>query len=338
MNTQTILEKFDSIEITNESRIAGEELEFCTAQQRLYAKVLAQHCYAFDVLQQLKDDCKTFMQSVAVDNEYHSHSHTCRHYSCSYVEINKEDFARKYIGSIHEMFISIIISYFTEKYNVAIEKPEYEALLDLKQPENPECPFYGFHNISKEEKEKYRAQKRSFEKAQDTYWDSIIAAELNYNAILDHIFVQLDGRTFSERADQEIKEASRKATRNYRRKPLYEIKNKRITMDILHTKKNLRDEYEVSLDGEGYQAVLRALTYFNSGKSKSNIYSGWYQFIGYCKRDSEGIFATHQVGSTRVLSFKYYKNGRFEITFDSHTTAKEFAAEYLYNNEVETDG
>lgn len=53
-----------------------------------------------------------------------------------------------------------------------------------------------------EKRKKYTAQKRAFEIALDAYQDSIINAELNYNAILDHIFVELNGSTFAERADQ----------------------------------------------------------------------------------------------------------------------------------------
>ena len=336
MNTLAILEKFETVEITNESRITDEELEFCTEQQALYAKVLGQHCYAFDVLQQLENDCKAFMQAVADDNEYHSHGHAYHHYSCDYMKISKEDFVKDHISKIHERFVSIIIDYFKEKYSVSIDKPGYELLLDLKKPENPERSFYGYRDLSDEENERIIAQKRAYEEAQDAYLDSIINAELDYNALLDHIFVELDGSTFTERAEQEIKEASRKATGRWN-KPSYEIKNKRIAMDILYPRKGWRDVYEVELNGEGYHAILRALTYFNSEKQQSEIYSGWHRFMGYTKYESDGIFDTHQVGSTKVLSFRYYKNGKFEVTFDAHTTAVQFASEYLYNNGVEAD-
>jgi len=330
MNTLAILEKFEIVEITNESRITGEELEFCTAQQALYAKVLGQHCYAFDVLQQLKNDCKAFMRSVASDNKYQSHGHTYQRYSCKYVEISKEDFVKDHIIKIHEKFISVIINYFTEKYNVSIDKPKYEILLGLKKPDNPERPFYGYRKLSDEEKEKMVAQERAYKEAQDAYLDSIINAELDYNTLLDHIFVELNGSTFAERAEQEIKRASRKATSDKWSKP--EIKNKKITMDILSPRKGWRDQYEVDLDSDGYRAILRALTYFNSEKHQSEIYSGWYHFMGSRKYESDGIFDTHQVGSTKVLSFRYYKNGKFEVTFDAHTTALQFASEYLYSD------
>jgi len=265
MNTLAILEKFEIVEITNESRITGEELEFCTAQQALYAKVLGQHCYAFDVLQQLKNDCKAFMRSVASDNKYQSHGHTYQRYSCKYVEISKEDFVKDHIIKIHEKFISVIINYFTEKYNVSIDKPKYEIFLGLKKPDNPERPFYGYRKLSDEEKEKIVAQERAYKEAHDAYLDSIINAELDYNTLLDHIFVELNGSTFAERAEQEIKRASRKATSDKWSKP--EIKNKKITMDILSPRKGWRDQYEVELNGEGYHAILCALTYLSTAKS-----------------------------------------------------------------------
>ena len=335
MNAFTILEKFETVEITNESRITDEELEFCKAQQTLYAKVLAQHCYAFDVLQQLENDCEVFIQSVADDNEYRSNGYSYHHYSCEYKETNKEDFAKKQIGGIHERFISIIIDFFKDKYSVSIAKPEYETLLGIKKPDKPEHSYFGYRNMSDEDKEKYIAQERAYEQAKDAYLNSIINAELDYNAMLDHIFLQLGGSTFAERADQEIKKASRNATSGRWSKP--EIKNKRIAMDILNPIKGWRNEYEVELDGKDYRAVLRALTYFNSEKCQSEIYPGWHHFMGFKKYESDGIFDSHQVGSTKVLSFKYYKNGKFEVTFDSHTTARQFASEYLYSGGVEND-
>jgi len=338
MNSTAILEKFDAVEITNDSRITGEELDFCTAQQELYAKVLAQHCYSYDVLHQLKTDNKAFMQSVAGDNEYTSHDHTYVRYGCDYIDLGKEDFAQKHIGHIHEKFISIIIDYFKEKYNVSINKPKYEMLLGLEPPEDPEAGHRGFRRLSdwsEEEKEQLFTQKKAYKKAHSAYLNAIINAELDYNAILDHIFLVLNGSTFAERVEQEIKDASRKATSGHRSGP--EIKNKKISLDILYPHKGYRDVYEVELNGEGYRAILRALAYFNSDKRQTEIYSGWNRFIGYNKYETDGIFDLHQVGSTKVISFKYYKNGKFEITFDSHTTARQFASEYLYSKGAAND-
>lgn len=38
-------------------------------------------------------------------------------------------------------------------------------------------------------------------------------------------------------------------------------------------------EYEICLDSEKYKGVLRALTFFDSGKKQFNIYDGWLEIF-----------------------------------------------------------
>ena len=333
MNGLALLEKFETVEITNESRISGEELEFCTAQQALYEKVLAQHRKTFAALRQVESDCMSFLKSVADLNDYQNGSYTYKHYGFDYVGLKKEDFVEEKIKTVHRQFISTIIDYFKEKYNVSIESPAFKTVSGLQKPEKEDHSFGWYRDLSEAEKEKIASQKRAYEALYDAYLDSVISAELDYNSMLDHIFVELDGNTFAERAEQEIKKGSCNATQRWG-KTAYEVKNKRISMDILYPRKGYRDEYDVDLSGGDYRAILRALTYFNSDKNHVETYSGWQQFIGYSNYESSGIFDLHQVGSTKVLTFKYYKNGKFEVTFDSHATAQQFADEYLYQAEV----
>jgi len=327
MDTNTLLRKFDAVEITNDNRITDEELLFCRAQQTLYAKVLAQHCYAFDVLQQLNNECAAFIRSVADDNEFETNDYSHSRYSCEYAEISKEDFIKNRIVVTHERFISVIMGYFTERYNISMNEPEYETLLGLKEPAKPEYAFRVYRDASDEERAAYEEQERGYREAMDDYRNSLINSELDYNAMLDHIFIELGGSTFVERADQEIKEGSRKAVSWRRGKP--EIKNKRVVLGILYPKKNWNGEYVVDLSDEHYRAVLRALAYFDSMKQAKEIYPGWQEYVAYGKREYEGIFESHEVHGTKVLAFKYYKNGKFEITFDSHAHARQFTEDYL---------
>lgn len=330
MNTSALLEKFDTVEIKNETRISGDELAFCEAQQDLYVKVLAQHRKAFRTLEKLRMDCETFLASVAEINTYTSGSYSHPYYSCEYTSLSKEDFAKKNIGSAHEQFIRIIIRHFTDKYNVSIEDPEYLLLLNLEAPEDPHRHFYGFSGMTEEEKERFHKEKEDYKNACDTYLDDIINSELHYDMILDHIFLNLDGSSFAERAEQEIVTGSRNAANNqYHNKALYEVKNKRISLDILYAHKDWNNKSEVSLDGADYRAVLRALSYFNSDKRVTEIYTGWHWYTGYNKKEDDGIFALHEVGTGKVQTFKYYKNGKFEVGFDSHASAQRFAQEYL---------
>ena len=333
MNTLTILEKFESVEIENASRISDEELSFCTEQQALYEKTLAHHRKVAEALEELQSEGELFMQEVGDLNSYHSGGYTYSRYHPYKIEFDKKECAKKHFGSIHTNFISIIMQYFNSKYGTDIEPPSYKALFEITEPEL-ESTFRGFGGMSDEEKEEQRVQNHAhqttYEEAMDEYLDYIINANLNYNDILDHIFVSLDGSTFAERAEQEIKDDSKSASSSRRGKSNYDIKNKKIALSILYPRKGWRDQYEVELHGTGYLAVLRALSYFDSNKRATSTYSRWHRFVCYSIKESEGIFETHEICGNKVQTFRYYKNGKFEIGFDSHLSAKKFAEEYLY--------
>jgi len=335
VSTTPILDKFAAVEITNASRISDDELAFCTAQQALYEMVLEHYRDTFAALVQLANNGARLMSEVAADNEYRYNGSTYTRYREYKIEADLQVFAKDNIGEIHEKFISIVIDYFNKKYGTAIEQPEYKMLLGLEKPTEPSHSFYGFREISDEEKERRRVERQAYEDAVQEYWYNIVYSDLDYNALLDHIFVSLDGSTFSERAEQEIKDGSRKASMLRWEDPVYEIKNKKIVLDILHPRKSWNDTHEVDLSGNGYRAILRALTYFDSNKGQTQTYSSWLsRFTGYTNYERDGIFSTHSVGSDKVESFRYFKNGKFEVTFDSHTSAKAFAREYLFRGEA----
>ena len=335
MSISSVLDKFAAVEITNASRISDDELAFCTAQQALYEKVLEHHRDTFAALVQLANNGAVFMSSVTADNE-------CRHYGETYpryreykIEADLQAFAKDNIGEIHEKFISIIIDYFNKKYGTAIEQPGHKMLLGLEKPTEPSFAFSGFREISDEEKEQRRTAQQAYEDAIQEYWYNIIYSDLEYNALLDHIFISLDGSTFAERAEQEIKDGSRNASSSYGGKLNYEIKNKKISLDILYPRKSWNGTHEVDLSRESYHAILRALTYFDSGKGQTQTYSSWLsRFTGYTFYERDGIFSAHSVGREKIESFRYFKNGKFEVTFDSHTSATAFARDYLFRGEA----
>ena len=334
MNALSILEKFDAVEITNESRLSDEELAFCTAEQELYEKVLVQHRWVFHSMQAVYTGCTNFMESIKEENTIRDGSYASHRYSCLYGKLEHDKFATDEVAEVHQKFIRIIVEYFSEKYCVSIEKPQYTALLGLEKPDRIER-YYHYHDLDDEEKEQIRSENECHEEAMFLFHEGIITGCINFNDIVDHIFIELDGSTFTERAEQEILEGSRMGSKSWRDGPNYEIKNKRICFDILNPVKGWRDEYEVKLESEKYLAILRALTYFDSDKEKKDTYWRWKSdFVAYNKRESEGIFALHETGSEKVVSFKYFKNGRFDVTFDSHASAQQFVTEYLYHGEA----
>lgn len=57
----------------------------------------------------------------------------------------------------------------------------------------------------------------------------------------------------------------------------YNIQSKKLTIkNLVYSKTDLWGEYEICLDNEKYKAVLRALTFFDSGKnSLTFMMGGW---------------------------------------------------------------
>ena len=87
-------------------------------------------------------------------------------------------------------------------------------------------------------------------------------------------------------------------------------------------------EYEICLDSEKYKALLRALTFFDSSKEQVSIYDGWLErFVSFSysgKKEKEGIFDEHPALGKKVVKFKYFKNGRWDIVFASGVHALSF--------------
>jgi len=329
MYAPNIWDKFEAIEIKNDNRVPQEDIDFCATQQTLYTKVMAQHRHIFDSLCQLRDDNEVFLQSVATDNAYKSvGGYSDTYYSCDPVQITKEDFTDKHFDKIQTRFVSAIIKYFSERYHVELTAPDYKALMQIVKPEEPS---YNFHfNRTDDENAVFRAEQKRYTEKCDAYLDSIRVCELDYNAILDYVFVELGGNSFGEHSEQEIISGSKSATKCRWGGQRYEIKNKKIAFAILHARKGWDGAYNISLSDSDYRAILRSLTYFDSDKKSREMYARWNQFVSYTKYERDGIFGVHDVYGTKVVSFKYYKNGKFEVTFDSHTSAAAFAETYLY--------
>ena len=47
------------------------------------------------------------------------------------------------------------------------------------------------------------------------------------------------------------------------------------------------------------------------------------------KDERDGIYDNHYINGIKINNFKYYKNGKFDVTFDNHTNALNFAREFL---------
>jgi len=326
----SLLAKFNTVEIENTSRIAQSDTEYCEAQQALYANVLRHLRAMFEKLQGIRCAEEEFYASVESDNCYYSGTYKHQIYEYKFVDVSKEGFSQT-IEKTHKRFISQINDYFRKKYNVTIEDKEYNAYLRLEKPKSPKDYSYGYSRMTDDEIAEYKNKQKIYENVYDVYLDGIINAELHYDAIIDDIFVALDGFSFGEKADKEIRDAAIAAVSNrWNNNMNYSVKNGKISFDILSSYKcSIFNRYRVRLDNDGYRSILKALAYYDSDQKYTEIYGGWLSFTGYQREEPDGIYDTHEVYGYKVSHFKYFKNGKFEVTFTNHANALRFAKEFL---------
>lgn len=324
-----LLDKFDEIEIKNDTRLCEPDRLYCEREHELYVRVLAHFRDMYGELQILKEKDSTFYGSVT-ENEYYSGDSKYQKYNHTFVELSKKEF-KDVVTHAHDRFIERINSYFREKYNVKIETKRFADYARIEEPESPDRGYWGYSKATDEERAEFQRKTKKYEADLEAYTDKIINTNLDYNVVVDEIFLLLGGFSFEEKAENEIKEGAKKSAKRYNGAPDYTLKNGKISFDILSSyKDSIWNEYRVSLDGEGYKALLRALTYFDSNKVYTSIYHDWYSnFVSYKMTDKDGIYDTHKTYKTKVTHFKYYKNGKFEVSFDNHSSALKFAGEYL---------
>ena len=277
-----LLEKFETVEIKNNTRLAEEDLRFCEQQHELYIKVLKHYRNMFSALQEFKKRDNEFYNSVKENDYYSGGNYICQIYSHEFVKADKEDF-KKTVERTHNIFIRQINGYFRNKYNVSIEEKDFE---DYSKFEKPEDPDKGWRRRqTDEELEQALARRKEYEAKLDNYLDNIINAEMHYSPIIDDIFNSLDGFSFTEKADKEIKDAAKEAVKNKWTGELkYTVNNGRISFSkILFSHKcSVFKRYEISLDSSDYKSILKALTYFDSDYKQSDIYNSWINdFVSY---------------------------------------------------------
>ena len=121
-------------------------------------------------------------------------------------------------------------------------------------------------------------------------------------------------------------------------KSLSDIKSGKMTFtSLLYARKEsgyalIPSYYELHTEYSGYKALLKALSHFDSDGVQTQIYLDWEaRFTNRSGiKDSTGIFDGKQdTGCKKVTSFKFFKNGKVEVYFDSQTSALAFAKKYM---------
>jgi len=252
-----LLDKFNNIEIKNTSRIDAEDQQFCELFNQIYSETLEAYKNTLNILINLYNK-----QIPLVKNSY---------------DLNISYYGREFgikgvvdsILSIKEKFISKICYHFIRKYNVTINND-----IIYKKYKDIELIHHNRENSDKTLKP-----------------NLIEYVYLDYNIILDQIFIQLGGFSFFEKAIDEIKKKAKTEQHysDWKKEWNYEVKGKTIKF-----RKNMDD-------------IMPALYFY----------------------DNNEIQITDCYSYQKVADFKTYNNGNTDIKFINAEYALEFAKKYL---------
>lgn len=300
-----ILGKFEGVEIKNDTRLPAEDLEYCKQNQELYLKVIDHHKEIFEEMTRIYMREEDFFEGIKEENTY-ERGESRKYYYC----FSTKDRGRftTVIMDVHRRFVNIIYDYFAGKYGIKLDKKSAEDILCLK----------SFGEYGKEI---------------DKYREDIITARVDFNDIVADIFIQLDGCSFVEKAKNEIVDACKNACYNgYRNIDYAELKKCKITINTGFRSyfNTIWKEYEAGTDNETFRAIIRALSFFDSDEKEKKIYPDWRnEFIFYNRYERDGIYGFHSVQANKVQSLRFYKNGKWEIHFNSQEYAEKFFNEYF---------
>lgn len=326
-----LLKKFAAIKINHTSCLEKEDHEFCEKQQQVYERVLQHYRAMFRGMKMLHDKETEFHNKLDEKN-------------VSPYNIYRKDLIiadakthMEIITSVHQELVERIFSYFRSRYGLDLCTGPYEKYISIQEPEAPTFSFESTGSyFSEEVRRKCKEKRKQYEAEYQAYQDDMLLhSKLDYHTIVDDIFLYLDGFDFKEKLHQEVKYEAQKAMENKN----YKIANGKISFSGLTlTRQNTWKHHEICLSSCQYKAILRALSYYDSEKQEKNIYPDWdsrfFEKGSLYTSEKTGIFSEHEVRGRKIIKFKYFKNGRWDVTFRSGTYAREFAAEYLQNRKA----
>lgn len=289
------LDKLDAVQIEADSRISETDRQFCEAHQAAYmdAKAsLAELEYMWTDI--VGRQSKLLKPAAAVWNNVQEYIHLPR--------FSEQDI-RNQLEELNDLFIFNLVRYFKSRYKISLD---VGSIIDMLLPHKPKSDYYSPNTEAVAE-----------------YYQKLRAMTVDYKDVLEQIFVQLGGRTFLERAQDEIKEACHKAAWcTSHGKAKYELRNDTIQFtngchfDVLFEKWKLNDSMKKILRGLAYFET-EALGYYPV--AISNLLNWSY------KEDPVISFSTY----TKLQSLRMFKNGRVDVKFKSRDYASRFVSEFL---------
>lgn len=291
----SLLEKFNSIEVKTDSRIQEKDRLFCEAQQKAYD----------DAQSTLKSMRTLFSDALNRHEEILGAIDASQYEQDDYIagEIRISEFTDQ-IQKLPQIMIHKVASYFRSKYSVSIEDSEIEAVLLPQKPD--------------------RSDWTSDKQAWKEYHRQLEELPLRWQDIVDKIFVQLGGYTFTEKAVKELKDKCHEAAWNkYHKKSDFELKKHVLSLTSYACSCDARWSRVEWKIHDSTTKILRGLAHYETGETNV-IPSGLSDLFNYSLEANE--FTCYM---EKVERIKLFKNGRVDIRFTSESFATQFAEEYL---------
>lgn len=300
--TMSILNKFNEVKIENVSRIDEEDRRYCEMQEQAYNETLSLYK---DILGKLINLYNKQLKTMHKTDNRKLDSYDL------YVSDYTNDFG---VGKVFEeilklkkKFIGRVCCHFENKYKITINS-------DII------CNKYKDVEIS------YGKRKNN----DGTYNNNLIEyKELNYNMILDEIFMQLEGFSFEEKAVDEMKNNLQNLLKWQIKDGKIKIAKNKVTIPnffyIDSFDKNFGN-YKVDYSQrEKFHTLLTAISNYEENTTHT-IYKDFI-YILQNKQDDD-VFKEHSLMCSKAESIKLYKNGKVDIKFISSECAKEFLKVY----------
>lgn len=148
--------------------------------------------------------------------------------------------------------------------------------------------------------------------------------ESSFQDVLDNIFIQLDGYSFTEKAEKEIKDNSKEM---FKYGDKVSIKGSKLVLDgyFAHLD-SIWKEYRLS--ESKVNKIFQSLQLFDSGSITENqeLKNKYCGYDNSKKPENYERYTTQTL--KKVKSIKFYKNGKLDIEFISNQEAARFASEY----------
>lgn len=289
------LEKLQAVQISADNRISETDQRFCEAHQSAYVDAKA----SLNELEYMWTDIvsrqsKLLEPAAAVWNNVQEYIYLS-HFS--------EQDIRDQMEELNDLFISNLVRYFNNRYKVSLDA---NSIIDVLLPHKPKSDHLSPNTEAVAE-----------------YHQKLRSMKVDYKDVLEQIFVQLGGRTFLERALDEIKEACHKAAWcTYSGKAEYELKNDAVRFTYGCKFSDLFERWELT---DSMKKILRGLAYFES------------EILGYYPAAIENLLGWNRMEDhrveftsyTKLHSLRLFKNGRVDVKFKNKNYADQFASEYL---------